>query len=105
MAGARDIGPSKASVMVDKRSSPLPEDSLAIVFAVAGAISIPSAHFANSMCPIAASASASSSSVDTLLPDKACKVRGVINSSADLVITTRTDAPDFLRCLTISADL
>ena len=90
---------------MESKSSPLPDESLAIVLAVAGAIRIPSAHFANSMWPIAASASASSSSVETLLPDKACKVSGVMNSSADLVITTRTEAPDFFKCLTISADL
>ena len=75
------------------------------MFAVAGAMSIPSAHLANSICPIAASASASKSSVETLFPDSACSVNGVMNSSADFVITTRTEAPDFFRCLTISADL
>ena len=69
--------------MLDNKSSALPEDSLANVLAVAGAIKMASAHRASSMCPMAASASTSNRSVETGLPDNACKVRGVINSSAD----------------------
>ena len=51
------------------------------------------------------SLSGSRSSEETLFPDNACKVKGVINSSADLVITTRTDDPAFFKERTISADL
>lgn len=52
-----------------------------------------------------ASVSGSKRSEETLLPDKAWSVRGVINSSADLVITTLTDEPAFFNARTISADL
>ena len=105
MAGAIAIGPSKAKVMVVSKSSPLPLASLDIVSAVQGAINSASAHLANSIWPIAASAFISNKSDEIGLAESACKVKGVTNSCEDLVITTLTSAFNFFRDLTISADL
>jgi hypothetical protein len=68
-----------------------------MVFAVAGAMSIRSAHSARSMCqvfPVTVKA-LRSGNVPTMTscPERVEYVRGEMNSLADSVITTRTSAP------------
>ena len=97
MAGANKIGALVAKQRVESKSFPMPKRRRAIKSAEAGAITIRSAHFASSMCPIANSACGSNNEVETALPEMACKVSGVTKASAAGVRTTRTSAPAFLK--------
>ena len=92
IAGASKIGEAVARQIVESKSLPIPIRNRAIKSAVAGAITTKSAHFANSICPIANSAWGSSKEVETALPEIACSVSGVTKASAAGVIATRTSA-------------
>ena len=105
MAGATTTGARVTSSTVVSRSSAIPCASLASRLAVAGAISIKSAVSASVMCPISDSWVRSNVSVETGLPDRVCKVSGVMNSCAFLVITPLTVASALTSRRTISADL
>ena len=83
------------------KSSAWPLASLLIQFAVAGAMTIKSAHFANSMWLMAASASVSHRLCLTGVPESACKVTFVTNWSAFLESTTWTLASSSLSFRTI----
>ena len=104
IAGARKSGAVVARHSVVSRSSAKPFASLARMFAVAGAMTTASAQRANSMWPIAASASASHKSVRGRLPARACSAVGVTNRCAFLVKTGTISASKPRRCLTSSAD-
>ena len=71
MAGATQTGALVAKYKVLSKSSARPAANLAKVSQLAGATKIKSAHRANSICPIPASASVSNNSVCTGLPDSA----------------------------------
>ena len=62
-------------------------------FALAGAATIRSAQRAKAIWLMAASVSWSNNSTWTGWPDRACRVRGVMNAWAAGVITTLTSAP------------
>ena len=105
MAGATATFAGVASSNVVSRSSAMPAAILAIILHVAGATKIKSAHFANSICPIEASAEGSSNESETVSPLTACMVSGVIKCLADSVITTFTSQPESFNRLTSSAHL
>ena len=92
IAGASKIGALVARQIVESKSFAMPTVKRAIKSALAGAISTASAHFANSICPIASSACGSNRDCATALPEIACKVSGVTNSAAAGVRTTLTCA-------------
>ena len=100
IAGATRIGAATASSVVESRSSAMPAAILASAFAVAGATTIASAHFASAMCSI--SNLRSNASVYARLPLSVSNVSGGTNSQACFVNTTRACAPRFLRRLTRS---
>ncbi len=103
MAGATATGALVASTRVLSRSPACPDATRARKSALAGATTTRSGQRASSIWPMPASASASSNWVCTLLPERACKVRGVMNSVAAGVMTTRTSAPALLKSLASSA--
>src|SRR3712207_4272781 len=92
MAGASKIGDAVAKQRVESKSFAIPTAKRAIKSALAGATTTISAHFASSICPIDNSAAGSNKDCETELPEMACKVKGVTNSAAAGVKTTRTSA-------------
>ena len=94
IAGASKIGALVARQIVLSKSFAIPTVKRAIKSALAGAITIASAHLASSICPIANSAWGSSKDWETALPEMACSVKGVTNSAAAGVKATRTSALD-----------
>ncbi len=92
MAGAIITGALVASTTQVSISSAMPAASLAIILAVAGAITTASAVSARVMWVIPGSALGSNIPVLTVLPVILRKVSGVTNSVADLVIITLTVA-------------
>ena len=90
---------------VVNKSSAIPIARRASVLADAGAMTIKSAHLASSMCPIPASACSSSNETCTSLPVNACRVSGVINACAPIVIMTRTSKPALINKRANIADL
>ena len=71
---------SDAKQTADSKSSPLPSANFDKELAEQGATIITSHHLANYIWPIAASASVLNRSVCTFSPERACIVRGVMNS-------------------------
>src|SRR5690606_11506496 len=93
IAGHRVIGAVVARHRVLTRSSARPWASLAMVLAVAGAMTTRSAQRASSMWPIAASAAASHRLVRTGCPDSAWNVCAPTKRCALSVMATCTCAP------------
>ena len=105
IAGKTATGAGVARQIVDTRSFAMPAATRAIRSAVAGARITRSAHFPNSIWPIAASAVGSSRLSETGYPETACKLSGVIKALAASVIATRTSAPRSRRRRTSSGVL
>ena len=105
IAGATSNGARQASATVVARSSAIPCASRARMSPVAGAITNSSAQSASSMCPMVDSCCRSNVSVATGCCESACRVSGVMNFCAALVMTTRTSAPALMHKRTSSAAL
>ncbi len=88
-----------------RASSAKPAASLAIIFAVAGANKTKSHLLAKEICAGLIFSGSANKSETTLLALKVCRVSGVINSVASLVITTVTLNLRFLSRLIISQAL
>jgi hypothetical protein len=102
IAGAASTGHEAASASVVRRLSARPCASLAIVFAVAGAITSRSAAWASptcAMCVGSPSPGAAHRSAYTGRPVSAWKVSGATKRIAASVITTSTRAPACVRWL------
>ena len=86
--GAIRIGQSLAKQILESKSSAKPCANFAIKLAEAGTTKIRSDFLDWLICSIPFPSVGSHIFSNTGLPDKACKVSGLINSFADLVITT-----------------
>ena len=102
MEGTTSKGARVASATVVRTSSAMPAASLATALAVAGATTSRSALSARLIWPISDSWVRLKRSVATGSPERVWKLRGVTNSAAALVITTRTEQGSWTRSLTIS---
>src|SRR5512147_671576 len=91
--GHTSTGARVANATVESRSSAIPVASLAITFAVAGAMRRTSADSARRMWPISDSSVRSNRERATGCLESVCNVRGVTNSSAARERITRTLAP------------
>ena len=90
---------------VDSKSSQAPCASLNMKSVLQGAITMAFASRVRSMCGMLLSIRASHWSVNTVLPESACIVTGVMNCVAACVITTCTVAPAFPKARVSSATL
>ena len=90
IAGEISFGHVAARTVVVSMLSAMPCASLAIVLAVAGAMSMRSAAWLSSMCSVGVSFRGSNTSVTTLPQLMVSKVRGDTNFAAFSVMTTRT---------------
>ena len=88
IAGAKKIGDVTASSVVVSMSSAMPAAALAMMFAVAGAMSTRSAKRARAMCSTFQCAGSSHMSSDTGCPVISRKVSGVTKWAASFVMTT-----------------
>ena len=93
MAGARRIGALVARTVVDSMSSAIPQAILAMMLAVAGAMTNRSAAFASAMCSTSQVSGRANVSVTTGWLERVSKVSGATNSVAFLVMMTWTAAP------------
>ncbi len=105
IAGASKIGALVASRVVVSISSATPQASLAMRFAVAGAITKSCAFLASSTCSTSQRSGRAKVSVITGRPLSVSKVSGATNCAAFFVITTSISAPSFLSRETTSAAL
>ena len=105
IAGAISTLALVAKINVVSKSFASPWQSLAIVLAEAGAITMASAHLASSICPIESSASLSQRLLCTLFLDTVWSDLSLTNSAPPSVSTTRTSAPKSWRRLTMSGAL
>lgn len=100
MAGATNSGlPLNDSSSVLSASSPMPDASLPIMLAVAGATTMASPQSLREMCSVEWSLAGENRSEYSLLPDTVSNVSGVTNSSAWLVATHCTSCPAFTSSL------
>ncbi|MBA7656637.1 hypothetical protein ES703_64564 [subsurface metagenome] len=105
MAGARITGALVASTVQLSMSSEMPTASLAMIQAVAGAITTISAASASAICSRLNSEASSNISVTTGRLVMLRRVSGAMNLVADSVITTSTLAPAWVNLLARSAAL
>ena len=105
IAGAMRIGARVASAVQVRRSSAIPCASLAMTFAVAGAITRVSAISASETCSIENGLERSNISMATGCPVRARNVAGVTSFEALSVITVCTETPACVRRLARSAAL
>jgi len=101
MDGAMSMGDLLASTVAHSISSAMPEASLAMLLAVAGAMAIISA-VANDICSTSDSELRVNILVITGLPVMVWNVRGAMNLVAASVIITSTFAPDWVNWLAMS---